>query len=100
MAVSLRSPLYFISSSTYSTPHLILTPRFSLKYSYDLPSSTLAHLRIQCATKDSPSTSINNPKAGVSVYKPKSFDVLLTDAANSLYFALQDGKLRLEIDFP
>lgn len=100
MALSSRSPLYFISSSTYSSPYLNLTPRFSLKYLYDLPSSTLAHLRIQCTTKDSRSTSINNPKAGVSVYKPKSFDVLLTDAANSLYFALQDGKLRLEIDFP
>ncbi|KAK7349099.1 hypothetical protein VNO77_06188 [Canavalia gladiata] len=39
-------------------------------------------------------------KAGVSIYKPKSYEVLVTDAANSLAYALQDRKLRLEIDFP
>ncbi|KAE9621280.1 hypothetical protein Lalb_Chr01g0012061 [Lupinus albus] len=41
-----------------------------------------------------------DPKAGVSIYKPKSYQVLVDDAANSLAFALHDGKLRLEIDFP
>ncbi|XP_027191741.1 protein LPA3 isoform X2 [Cicer arietinum] len=41
-----------------------------------------------------------DPKSGVSVYKPKSYEVLVTDAANSLAYALQHGKLRLEIDFP
>lgn len=40
------------------------------------------------------------PKAGVAIYKPKSFEVLVADAAGSLAFALQDGKTRLEIDFP
>ncbi|KAK1436774.1 hypothetical protein QVD17_02556 [Tagetes erecta] len=39
-------------------------------------------------------------KLGVSVYKPKSYEVLVTDAANSLACALDDGKTRLEIDFP
>ncbi|KAL3609364.1 hypothetical protein D5086_000384 [Populus alba] len=34
------------------------------------------------------------------IYKPKSYEVLVTDAANSLAFSLQDGKIRLEIDFP
>lgn len=42
----------------------------------------------------------SDPKAGVSLYKPKSYQVLVNDAANSLAFALQDGKIRLEIDFP
>ncbi|CAL1399912.1 unnamed protein product [Linum trigynum] len=41
-----------------------------------------------------------DPKRGVAVYKPKSYEVLLTDAANSLAFAIQDGKKRLEIEFP
>ncbi|XP_027344519.1 protein LOW PSII ACCUMULATION 3, chloroplastic isoform X3 [Abrus precatorius] len=41
-----------------------------------------------------------DPKAGVSLYKPKSYEVLVADAANSLAYAIQDGKLRLEIDFP
>ncbi|XP_042494672.1 protein LPA3 [Macadamia integrifolia] len=41
-----------------------------------------------------------NPTAGVAVYKPKSYEVLVTDATNSLMYALEDGKTRLEIDFP
>ncbi|KAL8170921.1 hypothetical protein V2J09_022725, partial [Rumex salicifolius] len=47
-----------------------------------------------------PSSSIRDPKAGVAVYKPKSYEVLVSDAANCLAFALDDGKTRLEIDFP
>ena len=41
-----------------------------------------------------------NPKVGVAVYKPRSYQVLVSDAANSLFSALQDGKTRMEIDFP
>ncbi|XP_051135200.1 protein LPA3 isoform X2 [Andrographis paniculata] len=41
-----------------------------------------------------------NPKVGVAVYKPRSYEVLVSDAATSLYYALQDGKTRLEIEFP
>lgn len=39
-------------------------------------------------------------RAGVSVYKPRSYDVLVTDAARSLACAIDDGKTRLEIEFP
>ncbi|XP_066329129.1 protein LPA3-like [Miscanthus floridulus] len=39
-------------------------------------------------------------RAGVSVYKPRSYDVLVTDAARSLACAIGDGKTRLEIEFP
>ena len=42
----------------------------------------------------------SDPRRGVSVYKPKSYEVLVSDAANSLAFALQESKSRLEIDFP
>ncbi|KAM0945212.1 putative protein LOW PSII ACCUMULATION 3 [Dioscorea sansibarensis] len=42
----------------------------------------------------------SDPKAGVAVYKPKSYEVLVSDAARSLVFAIEDGKTRLEIDFP
>ncbi|KAL0415432.1 UNVERIFIED_CONTAM: protein LOW PSII ACCUMULATION 3, chloroplastic [Sesamum latifolium] len=41
-----------------------------------------------------------NPKQGVAVYKPRSYEVLISDAATSLFYALQDGKTRLEIEFP
>ncbi|CAI9754153.1 unnamed protein product [Fraxinus pennsylvanica] len=39
-------------------------------------------------------------KMGVAVYKPRSYEVLVSDAATSLFYALKDGKIRLEIDFP
>lgn len=59
--------------------------------------------RFRCCVKEGrafSTTSGTDPKAGVSLYKPKSYEVLVTDAANSLAFALEDGKTRLEIDFP
>jgi len=45
-------------------------------------------------------TSGPDPRSGVSVYKPKSYEVLVSDAARSLVYALDEGKTRLEIDFP
>ncbi|KAI5401345.1 hypothetical protein KIW84_065990 [Lathyrus oleraceus] len=55
-------------------------------------------------TEREPSSSDPNPgfdpKPGVAVYKPKSYQVLATDASYSLAYALQDGKLHLEIDLP
>jgi len=69
-------------------------------------SPSILTSRIRCgATANSggaiSSTSSNSdPRRGVPLYKPKSYEVLATDAANSLAFALQDSKSRLEIDFP
>jgi hypothetical protein len=39
-------------------------------------------------------------KAGVATYKPRSYEVLVSDAARSLAAALDDGNTRLEIEFP
>ncbi|KAJ8452872.1 hypothetical protein Cgig2_014635 [Carnegiea gigantea] len=87
------------SSSSPSSPHRrplqVLSPHFSIPSTRPLSPSSL---RIHCAAKDARST--YDPRAGVAVYKPKSYEVLVTDAANSLVCALQDGKIRLEIDFP
>lgn len=59
------------------------------------------NIKIQCVKEEqAPRTPGVNPKAGVALYKPKSYEVLVTDAANSLAYALEDGKTRLEIDFP
>ncbi|KAL9231959.1 hypothetical protein vseg_007117 [Gypsophila vaccaria] len=94
--------------------HPILTPiTFSPSKFFPTTSSSSSSSCIKCSIKNTPpsssssspssstaTTSINDPKAGVAVYKPKSYDVLLSDATNSLAFALNDGKLRLEIDFP
>ncbi|KAK4488886.1 hypothetical protein RD792_004676 [Penstemon davidsonii] len=41
-----------------------------------------------------------DPQLGVAVYNPKSYEVLVSDAATSLFYALQEGKNRLEIEFP
>ncbi|XP_021717119.1 protein LOW PSII ACCUMULATION 3, chloroplastic [Chenopodium quinoa] len=80
------------------SPFLVKTP-INIPFSQSSLLYT-SPLRIQCATKNTASTSTPNPKSGVSVYKPKSYEVLVTDAANALSLALQDGKLRVEIDFP
>lgn len=56
-------------------------------------------LRVVKASVDAGSSGVD-PKAGVAVYKPKSYEVLVSDAARSLVFAIEDGKTRLEIDFP
>ncbi|XP_039144437.1 protein LOW PSII ACCUMULATION 3, chloroplastic [Dioscorea cayenensis subsp. rotundata] len=56
-------------------------------------------LRVVKASVDAGSSGVD-PKAGVAVYKPKSYEILVSDAARSLVFAIEDGKTRLEIDFP
>ncbi|RDY06936.1 Protein LOW PSII ACCUMULATION 3, chloroplastic, partial [Mucuna pruriens] len=85
-----------------------LRPRSLQPLSLTLPTSSvfaepLRNLRLRLAAKIQ-SVGVGregaDPKAGVSLYKPKSYEVLVTDASNSLAYALQDGKLRLEIDFP
>lgn len=45
-------------------------------------------------------TSEVDPRAGIPLYKPKSYEVLVADAAKALIYALDDGKTRLEIEFP
>lgn len=86
----LRSP--FIS---FSFSLSLICPRFhSPKTS--VKSSVLPLKGIQCIKNEVGA----DPKKGVSVYKPKSYQVLVSDAADSLFYALNDGKTRLEIDFP
>ena len=41
-----------------------------------------------------------DPKLGISVYKPASYDTLVADAAKSLSYGLDDNLKRMEIDFP
>ncbi|KMT01041.1 hypothetical protein BVRB_9g223010 [Beta vulgaris subsp. vulgaris] len=87
---------YTTTSNSRLSLHLHSPSLTKLPNTFSLPHRS----RIQCSTKDAPSTSTGNPKSGVAVYKPKSYEVLVTDAANCLSLALQDGKLRVEIDFP
>ncbi|KAL0342187.1 UNVERIFIED_CONTAM: protein LOW PSII ACCUMULATION 3, chloroplastic [Sesamum calycinum] len=58
------------------------------------------HKKRFISAKATKSESGVNPKQGVAVYKPRSYEVLISDAATSLFYALQDGKTRLEIEFP
>ncbi|XP_076912949.1 protein LPA3-like [Bidens hawaiensis] len=80
--------------------HLTLSHTFSL-----FPVRILFSNSIKCSSNSNEAASSSSSpatarKLGVSVYKPKSYQVLVTDAANSLASALDDGKTRLEIDFP
>ncbi|KAL0354885.1 UNVERIFIED_CONTAM: protein LOW PSII ACCUMULATION 3, chloroplastic [Sesamum radiatum] len=58
------------------------------------------HKKRFISAKATKSESGVNIKQGVAVYKPRSYEVLISDAATSLFYALQDGKTRLEIEFP
>ncbi|OIT34211.1 protein low psii accumulation 3, chloroplastic [Nicotiana attenuata] len=78
-------------SFSFSFSHFPIRPLLHSSARSVLPSFKEG---IQCVKKEA------DPKLGVSVYKPKSYQVLVSDAANSLAFALNDGKTRLEIDFP
>ncbi|XP_052183732.1 protein LPA3 [Diospyros lotus] len=102
------SSVYYLSSSLSALcksnpshhPQLSLlraAPLFSL-CSVSRAALRFKDARIHCTKKEAPPQI--DPKAGVSVYKPKSYQVLVTDAANALACALNDGKTRLEIEFP
>ncbi|CAB4272964.1 unnamed protein product [Prunus armeniaca] len=96
---SIHHPLVRSHTSLSSLPK-IATVLFSFSTFQTLPKFPLnSNKRIQCAEKGSSASSLD-PKSGVSVYKPKSYEVLVADAAKSLAYALEDGKTRLEIDFP
>ncbi|GMQ09253.1 hypothetical protein CsSME_00052689 [Camellia sinensis var. sinensis] len=77
-----------------------LTPRPLVNSSISRATPRLKHGQIQCSASKKGAPPEVDPKTGVSVYKPKSYEVLVTDAAISLAYALDDGKTRLEIDFP
>ncbi|CAL5444220.1 unnamed protein product [Camellia sinensis] len=77
-----------------------LTPRPLFNSSISRATPRLKHGQIQCSASKKGAPPEVDPKTGVSVYKPKSYEVLVTDAAISLAYALDDGKTRLEIDFP
>ncbi|XP_008228800.1 PREDICTED: protein LOW PSII ACCUMULATION 3, chloroplastic [Prunus mume] len=96
---STHHPLVLSHTSLSSLPK-IATALFSFSTFQTLPKFPLnSNKRIQCAEKGSSASSLD-PRSGVSVYKPKSYEVLVADAAKSLAYALEDGKTRLEIDFP
>ncbi|CAL9125738.1 unnamed protein product [Musa textilis] len=60
-----------------------------------------AALRLHSKIRAGPArAAADDPKAGVAVYKPRSYEVLVSDAARSLVCAVDNGKTRLEIDFP
>ncbi|KAG6534201.1 hypothetical protein ZIOFF_008086 [Zingiber officinale] len=45
-------------------------------------------------------TAAEVPTSGVAVFKPRSYEVLISDAARSLVCSLDDDKTSLEIDLP
>ncbi|KAJ3693921.1 hypothetical protein LUZ60_009401 [Juncus effusus] len=88
------TPLHYPPPNSLSPLHSPLFPSLPLRQTH-LSSSLIPHS--SSSVTSSPSY---DPKKGVALYKPKSYDVLVSDAAKSLVYALDDGKTRLEIDFP
>ncbi|KAM1121040.1 hypothetical protein TB2_002656 [Malus domestica] len=89
----------FLSHTSLSSLPRTATTLSAFSTSPALPKSPSNSRRIKCVDKAS-SASSADPTSGIAVYKPKSYEVLVTDAARSLAYALEDGKTRLEIDFP
>nr|CAD1830663.1 unnamed protein product [Ananas comosus var. bracteatus] len=96
-------------SSTRSSAHLLRTLPLLLhlhrspllRPSPPRPSRPLRAPPLKTLAKRSDGASFGiDPRAGVAVYKPRSYEVLVADAARSLVYALDDGKTRLEIEFP
>ncbi|KAJ0925106.1 hypothetical protein HanRHA438_Chr04g0155871 [Helianthus annuus] len=103
-SLSLSSP-HLHSHHHHHQQHRTLSPTFSLfpvRILFNSSSSPkkVASNSIRCSSNDGSPSPATARKLGVSVYKPKSYEVLVADAANSLASALDDGKTRLEIDFP
>ncbi|KAJ0794981.1 putative protein LOW PSII ACCUMULATION 3 [Helianthus annuus] len=103
-SLSLSSP-HLHSHHHHHQQHRTLSPTFSLfpvRILFNSSSSPkkVASNPIRCSSNDGSPSPATARKLGVSVYKPKSYEVLVADAANSLACALDDGKTRLEIDFP
>ncbi|KAK6147852.1 hypothetical protein DH2020_018764 [Rehmannia glutinosa] len=90
---------YSVEISHHQSPFL---PISSISPPPFKPSTVTAHSdkKRLISAKATKSESGVDPKLGVAVYKPKSYEVLVSDAATSLFYALQDGKTRLEIEFP
>ncbi|MCO5599708.1 hypothetical protein L7F22_053813 [Adiantum nelumboides] len=65
-------------------------------------SSRTQHVRhvIAATTETGVTTSDADTRAGVAVYRPSSYDALISDAAKSLCYALDENRRRLEIEFP
>ncbi|KAG0452827.1 hypothetical protein HPP92_025235 [Vanilla planifolia] len=90
------SPLQYPLRSSCS-PSIVVYP---FNYVTGFGSHRWIRRQICAQSSNEQSPSDSKLKAGVAVYKPKSYEELVTDAARSLAFALQEGKTRLEIDFP
>lgn len=99
---SLRShlpPLSQLRSSqpTLSSLHSLYTPQLNSTSSPPLLSRAEHHSEVRCTSKEAQQL---DPRVGVPIYKPKSYEVLVNDASTSLIYALNEGKTRLEIEFP
>ncbi|KAL2479020.1 Protein LOW PSII ACCUMULATION 3 [Forsythia ovata] len=96
---SVFSPLILHSQHPLFSSFVPVIPRklfCSFPFQFKL-KNTSKRINSSKATESEPEA---ERKLGVAVYKPRSYEVLVSDAATSLFYALNDGKTRLEIDFP
>ncbi|PIA56907.1 hypothetical protein AQUCO_00700928v1 [Aquilegia coerulea] len=95
---SFQPPPYL--SSLHSFSMITSSPQFDFFSSKVLLKVHNNEVRCSSSSSSSKETQELDPKVGVPIYKPKSYEVLVNDAANSLICALDEGKTRMEIEFP
>lgn len=98
-AVMSAATFYSVETCHQQSPFLSLSSLSTSPLKFSTITSNCPNKRFISA-KATKSESGISPKVGVAVYKPKSYDVLASDAATALSFALQEGKTRVEIEFP
>ncbi|KAL8456964.1 hypothetical protein ACS0TY_034165 [Phlomoides rotata] len=98
-AVISAATFYSVETCHQQSPCLSLSSLSTSPIKFSTVTANCPNKRFLSA-KATKSESGISPKVGVAVYKPKSYEVLVSDAATSLSYALQEGKTRLEIEFP
>ncbi|KAJ7552822.1 hypothetical protein O6H91_06G071400 [Diphasiastrum complanatum] len=93
-------PLLLPSSSSCYFGHTWVASFATLSLQHHHPLKMFRSQRPLRVMSSSTAEGSSIEAAGVAVYKPESYDVMVGDAAKSLIYALDDGKLRIEVDFP
>jgi len=54
----------------------------------------------QASTEDAETQPVEDPRSGRTTYRPASFSEMIGDAVQSIRTGLDDGLMRMEVEFP
>lgn len=91
-ALSARPQALNLSSTALASP--FPSSKGGQKATSGKEASRKGRLTVQCTSAEV------DPVAGVALYNPKSYDVIIRDAAKSVDRALDAGYARMEVEFP